>query len=69
MTDSHPGPQTTPVPRTVHDHPGTAQVPPPAPAPLIIPGRRLAPSPDGARRLRRATTVVGAAAVVLGVLG
>ncbi|ATG53253.1 hypothetical protein CFK38_13205 [Brachybacterium vulturis] len=50
-------------------HPGTAQAPPSAPAPLFIPGHRLPPSPDGDRRLRRATTLVGAAIVLLVVLG
>ncbi|ASK66781.1 hypothetical protein CFK39_14285 [Brachybacterium avium] len=48
---------------------GTAQLPPSAPAPLIIPGHRLPPSPGGDRRLRRATTLIGAVIVLLVVLG
>lgn len=45
------------------------QLPPSAPGPLLVPGRRLTPSPAGDHRLRRATTLVGAAIVLLVVLG
>lgn len=45
------------------------QLPPSAPGPLLVPGRRLTPSPAGDHHLRRATTLVGAAIVLLVVLG
>lgn len=68
MIPAHPGPQAAPDPPMVQDT-GATPVPPSAPAPVIIPGRRLPPSPGGDRRLRRATTLVGAVIVLLVVLG
>lgn len=41
----------------------------PSPEPLLVPAQRLVPSPGGDRRLRRATTLVGTAIVLLVVLG
>ncbi|WP_394216020.1 DUF4097 family beta strand repeat-containing protein [Brachybacterium vulturis] len=68
MADAPPAPQTVADPRR-GQHPGPAPDRPSAPDPLLIPGHRLAPSPDGDRRLRRATTLVGAGIMLLVVLG